>query len=68
MQANDEETDVIIVGRYRFLETAFKKGNEILQDALTNPKLGYIIIDEVGKLELQSRGFHKSVLSAIAKQ
>ena len=67
MQADAEEIDVIIVGRYRFLETAFRKGNEILQEVLTNHKSGYIIIDEVGKLELQSRGFHKSVLSAIAK-
>lgn len=63
----DSETADVIVGRYRFLKTAFETGNNIIKTALKNNKSGYIIIDELGKLELQSEGFHESASLAITE-
>lgn len=65
MQTDLETADAILVGRYRFLKTAFEKVNGIIKKALKNNKSGYIIIDELGKLELHSRGFHESASLAI---
>ena len=65
MQTELETTDVILIGRYRFLKTAFNTGNDIIITALKNNKSGYILIDELGKLELLSKGFHKSASLAI---
>jgi nucleoside-triphosphatase THEP1 len=51
-----EETDqpLISIGSYHFYKTAFGKANDILVN--TSPQLNYIIIDEIGKLELQQKG------------
>ncbi|QOW11830.1 hypothetical protein Q73A0000_16420 [Kaistella flava (ex Peng et al. 2021)] len=65
METDLKMADAVTVGRYRFLKSAFEKGNEIIKKALVNNKSGYIIIDELGKLELKSKGFHESALLAI---
>lgn len=65
IQTDIETADVILVGRYRFLKAAFKRGNDIIKAALRDNKSGYILIDELGKLELQSKGFHESASLAI---
>lgn len=65
MQSKLEADDVIVIGKYRFLKIAFKRGNDIIKKALKNNKSGYIILDELGKLELQSKGFHESASLAI---
>ena len=46
---------------------AFEKANSIIKSALKNNKSGYIIIDELGKLELESNGLHESVSLAITE-
>jgi nucleoside-triphosphatase len=52
---SDSEQDVII-GKYIFDVFGFDKGKTILQSLhLTENK--YIIIDEIGKLELEQKGF-----------
>lgn len=65
MQTDLTTADVISVGRYHFLKNAFKTGNDIIKKVLKNNKSGYIIIDELGKLELQSEGFHDAASLAI---
>lgn len=65
MQKDVATDDVISVGRYHFLKSAFKTGNDIIKKAIENNTSGYIIIDELGKLELKSEGFHKAVSLAI---
>ncbi|MEO5788954.1 MAG: nucleoside-triphosphatase [Gelidibacter sp.] len=65
MQTDLATADTISVGRYHFLKSAFKTGNSILKKALKNNKSRYIIIDELGKLELQSDGFHEATTLAI---
>lgn len=67
MQTELQTGDIISVGRYRFLKSAFKKGNAIIKKALSENSAGYIIIDELGKLELQSKGLHESAILAIPK-
>lgn len=67
METHSETADVIFVGRYHFLKTAFETGNAIIKRTLKNTKSGYVIIDELGKLELESKGFHESASLAITE-
>ena len=57
MEAIANETDVVKIGRYQFSAKAFDKASSVLQDALQKPK-GWLIVDEVGPLELQEKGFY----------
>lgn len=65
MEANAEDKDVILVGRYTFLQSAFKKANSIIKNAVEHTTSGFIIIDEIGKLEMRSEGLHESASAAI---
>lgn len=65
METNSDKDETILVGRYRFLASAFNRGNNIIKKALSDHTSGYLIIDEMGKLELESAGFHESALLAI---
>jgi nucleoside-triphosphatase len=58
------DDDLQIIGKYHFSNAAFKKANEIIIHAL-NKKNDLIIIDEIGKLELQEKGFHSSLKSIL---
>ncbi len=61
---SDSPEELITVGKYHFYATAFKKANTILLSALSrNPQL--LVIDEVGKLELEGKGFYPGVKKAI---
>lgn len=52
------------VGRFHFYTDAFEKGNSIIALALTqNP--AWLIIDEAGKLELEGKGFYRSIAKAV---
>ncbi len=57
-----EETDEVLIniGRYLFYETAFQKANFILLNA--SSQVRYIIIDEIGKLELQQKGLFEGTV------
>lgn len=63
MEARAQETEILLVGRYRFSRAAFDKAEECLQSVLRAPHSGWLVLDEVGPLELSGRGFH-----AIAQQ
>ena len=52
------------VGRFHFYTAAFDKANSILINALTQ-KPDWLIIDEAGKLELEGKGFYKSIIKAV---
>ena len=55
---------LISIGKFNFYTAAFEKANSILLDALSqNPH--WLVIDEVGKLELTGKGFYKSVDEAV---
>lgn len=57
--ANTREK-LITVGKYHFYAAAFEKANSVLLAAVShNPE--WLVIDEVGKLELGGRGFYPAV-------
>lgn len=51
-------------GRFHFYTTAFEKANESVLAAL-NQRPGWLVIDEAGKLELNGKGFYKSIIKAV---
>ncbi|WP_179318192.1 nucleoside-triphosphatase [Winogradskyella helgolandensis] len=52
--------DIIKIGNFKFLKSAFDKANEFLISADSETKTTYLIIDELGKLELRNEGLHWS--------
>lgn len=53
-----------IIGKYHFSIAAFEKANHIIKNS-TLSKNDWLIIDEIGKLELQEKGFHSSLKSIL---
>ncbi|WP_397364670.1 nucleoside-triphosphatase [Olleya sp. R77988] len=65
---NDIELEKIIeIGSFQFLKSAFKKANEFLEQMLIVPARMFLIIDELGKLELRNKGLHHSAEQLIPK-
>jgi nucleoside-triphosphatase len=58
------ESDVLI-GKYIFDNNAFTIANNILK-AAANTEADYIIIDEVGKLEMMNQGIHLGLMVVLA--
>ena len=54
------------IGKFYIYPAGLKAGRSILE-ALVSEKTGIVIIDEVGQLELQGRGWHDSVSELIEK-
>jgi nucleoside-triphosphatase THEP1 len=64
MEATGAE-ETIMVGRFIFSKTNFEKAIQIIRNAIH--KDGWLVIDEIGPLELRGEGFHdvlKEVLIA----
>ena len=54
---------ILIVGKYFFSQQNFAKAATTLMDACANSSLKYLIIDEIGPLELkQQKGFNQALL------
>ena len=63
----DTKEELITVGKYNFYIAAFEKANSLLLGALSrNPQ--WLVIDEVGKLELEGKGFYPAVKKIIDDQ
>ena len=59
--------DVIMVGKFLFAKTAFTLAQEIIEKAMTS-HYDWIVVDEVGKLEIeQGEGFEPDVLRIIKR-
>ncbi len=56
MEAQENEENVLSIGKYIFSVAGFDRAKNILRNA-TNRKNGWLIIDEVGPLELKGEGF-----------
>ncbi len=55
------ETEAIIeIGNFKFLKSAFEKANTYLLAVASENESQYLIIDELGKLELKKEGLHLS--------
>ncbi|WP_431133860.1 nucleoside-triphosphatase [Psychroserpens mesophilus] len=60
-EVENNHEGVINIGNFKFLKSAFKKANNDLLSMASEKKTNYLIIDELGKLELKNEGLHYSV-------
>lgn len=58
--ANQESDDDILIGKYIFSKSGFETAQSILQSAI-HQDFEYLIIDEIGQLELQGKGLEPSL-------
>lgn len=65
METIDEE-ETISIGRFAFSKKNFDKATQIIHDAIHKP--GWIIIDEIGPLELRGDGFHDVLKKVLASR
>ena len=54
MEADDKE-EALVVGRYRFSRNSFNKATRLLENSID--KNGWLVVDEIGPLELRGEGF-----------
>ncbi len=66
MEAVADEMDVLTIGRYTFSAKAFKKATHILTEASFIQK-GWLVIDEVGFLEINKQGFYACIKTILEK-
>jgi nucleoside-triphosphatase THEP1 len=65
MEAKEGEEEVLTVGRFTFSKNNFDKAIEIIREGIGNT--GWLVIDEIGPMELRNQGFAtvlKEVLAA----
>lgn len=60
------EEETISIGRFHFLKSAFSRANAYLIKVLKRSNIKFIVIDEIGKLELNGKGLHDSVSQLIS--
>lgn len=62
-----ENKEIISVGRFHFLKSAFAEANAYIVSVFEKKTYKYLIIDELGKLELKNTGLHLAA-QAVIKQ
>lgn len=62
-----DSTDSILIGKYMFSKKGFSKAIDILSTASKN-NTGWLVIDEVGPLELKKQGFYTILQEIISKE
>jgi len=67
LEVETESEDVIAIGDFKFLKSAFKEANDYLISTASETENRYLIIDELGKLELKQEGLHRSAEALISK-
>ncbi len=65
LDAKTESDKIVSIGFFHFLKKAFDKANEYLVNLKEKTDYSYLIIDELGKLELQNRGLHVAAKTQI---
>ena len=64
----DSETEAIVeIGPFRFLTAAFQKANDLVIAYASNKEHRYLILDELGKLELRKEGLNDSAEALIPR-
>ncbi|MBL7745185.1 MAG: hypothetical protein JNN00_17045 [Chitinophagaceae bacterium] len=56
MEAPDDETEVLNIGRFTFSKKSFDRAAAVIRGA--KEKEGWLIIDEIGPIEIRGEGFH----------
>lgn len=65
LEVSIDSNEVITIGNFRFLKSSFKTANEFLISTKLIRNSKYLIIDELGKLELQNEGLHEAAKKMI---
>jgi nucleoside-triphosphatase THEP1 len=63
MEADGTDVEIISVGRFRFSKLAFEKAIQIINDSVN--KKGWLVIDEIGPLELRKEGFYDVIKKSL---
>lgn len=66
LETDSKANDVISVGDFYFLKVAFETANRYLKTSAEDANK-YLVIDELGKLELKNQGLHHSAETIIPK-
>lgn len=56
MEADANDVETYTIGKYTFAIDAFRWAGEVLADALEDPGVQYLIVDEVGPVEMRGQG------------
>jgi len=67
VEAEVETGNSIAIGNFKFLKSAFKEANDYLISTASEAENRYLIIDELGKLELKKEGLHRSAEALISR-
>ena len=62
---NSSDYDIISIGNFKFLKSSFKIANDFLISFNDKKTSKYLIIDELGKLELTNEGLHEAAENLI---
>lgn len=66
MEAEADESAVLSIGRFRFSKQNFEKAIQAIRETMHHD--GWLIIDEIGPLELQGKGFHDVLKEVLAQR
>jgi nucleoside-triphosphatase THEP1 len=59
MEADEIEKEIFSIGRFNFSKAAFEKAIKVIRQSIN--KNGWLVIDEIGPLELRKEGFYNVV-------
>ena len=66
MEAEAGESAVLSIGRFRFSKKSFERAIQIIRESVRHE--GWLIIDEIGPLELRGEGFHDVLKEVLAQR
>jgi len=65
--SDTEDHNIISIGPFQFLKSSFQNANDYLLQSNDKREYLYLVVDELGKLELKNIGLHDSAKSIIAQ-
>ncbi|MEO5564655.1 MAG: nucleoside-triphosphatase [Chitinophagaceae bacterium] len=65
MEATPGESAVLIVGKFAFSKKGFEKATQVIYTGMT--KQGWLVIDEIGPMELNNEGFCEVLKKVLAE-
>src|SRR5436190_7547202 len=63
MEAGETEKAILSIGRYNFSKATFEHAAEIIHQSIN--KNGWLVIDEIGPLELRKKRFHPVIRESL---
>ncbi len=66
MEAKEGEEELLTVGRFVFSKANFDKAIQIIRDSIDKP--GWLVIDEIGPMELRGEGFSDVLKEVLVKR